>query len=179
MKNGKIVLLNGVSSSGKSTLAKHLAEHLPDYLLLSLDDIGKLIFQMRNKKLKPPTSEIAFYSNYKLPLKPYLFHRIIRLIHDYSYNIIVDAVIDNRDVAEDINAIFDKDDIIYVAVLCPIEELERRERVRGDRPIGLAKSQVESFHTNNKYDVEVDTFNNTLDECVEKIVNFINKGDKT
>jgi len=174
MNKGKIILLNGVSSSGKTTLIQKFIEIMPDYLKLSLDDVGELIFNMRNQRRKPATSEIAVQSNYKLFLKPYLFHRIINLIHDYSYNIIVDALIDNEDVLKDWQTIFQYKEIIFVAVHCPIEELERREKARGDRPIGLAKSQLENFHKNIKYDVEINTFSNTVEECVQKIVNFIN-----
>ena len=173
MKKGKIILLNGVSSSGKSTLVQKLTEIMPDYLKLSLDDIGRLVWSMRSQRRNPPTSEIAVQSNYKVFLKPYLFHRVIRMVYDYSYNVIIDAVIENDLVLEDWRAIFKDDEIVYVAVHCPIEELEKREKLRGDRPIGLAKSQLENFHVGIKYDIEVNTFDNTVDECVQKIVDFL------
>ena len=174
MKKGRIVLLNGVSSSGKSTLVQKFTEIMPDYLKLSLDDIGALIWSMRTQRRNPPTGEIAVQSNYKIFLKPYLFHRIIRMIHDYSYNIIVDAVIDDELVLEDWQTIFKDNEVVFVAVHCPLEELEKREKARGDRPIGLAKAQLENFHKKIKYDIEIDTFNNTAEECVHKIVDFIN-----
>ena len=174
MKKGRIVLLNGVSSSGKSTLVQKFTEIMPDYLKLSLDDIGDLVWSMRSQRRNPPTSEIAVQSNYKMFLKPYLFHRIIRMVHDYSYNIIVDALIDDELVLEDWQAVFKDNEVIFAAVRCPLEELEKREKARGDRPIGLAKSQLEKFPANIKYDIEVDTFNNTIEECVQKIVDFIN-----
>lgn len=170
---GKIILLNGVSSSGKSTLAQKMTELMPDYLLISLDDIGDLMWKMRNKKRNPSTSELCVESNFEVSLKPYLFHRIISLVHDYSYNIIVDAVIDSAKVLKDLTTIFQDNEIIFVAVHCPIQELERREKARGDRPAGHAKSQLENFHKNIKYNVEVDTFSNTIDECALKIIEFI------
>ena len=66
MKKGKIVLLNGVSSSGKSTLVQKFTEMMPDYLKLSLDDIGDLVWSMRGERRNPPTSEITVQSNYKI-----------------------------------------------------------------------------------------------------------------
>ncbi|MGA9226013.1 MAG: hypothetical protein WB217_06725 [Mesobacillus sp.] len=38
MNKGKIILLNGVSSSGKSSLSKELVKLMPDYFHLSIDD---------------------------------------------------------------------------------------------------------------------------------------------
>ena len=174
MAKGKIILLNGASSSGKSTLIQKFVELMPDYLKLSLDDIGGLIFGMRNQRGKPTTSEIAVQSNYSLFLKPYLLPRIIRLIHDYSYNIIVDTVIDNKDVLEDWQSLFSEGEIVFVAVVCPLDELVEREKLRGDRTVGLAKSQFENIHAGIKYDIEVNTANSTIDECVNKIIDFIN-----
>ena len=171
MKKGKIILLNGVSSSGKSTLVKKFTEIMPNYLKLSLDDIGDLLDSMRNHKLNPLLT--AVQSNYKGQLKPYLFHRIIRMIHNYSYNIILDTVIYDELVLKDWQAIFKDDEIVYVAVHCPIEELDKRKKLRGDRPIGLAKSQLEIVHSNIKYDIEVNTFDNTVEECVQKIIDFL------
>ena len=174
MEKGKIIFLNGVSSSGKATLVQKFTEIMPDYLKLSLDDIGDLVWSMRNQRRNPPTSEIAVQSNYKIFLKPYLFHRVIRMVHDYSYNIIVDALIDDALVLEDWQVVFKDNEVVFVAVHCPLEELEKREKARGDRPIGLAKSQLEKFPANIKYDIEVNTFDNTVEECVQKIVDFIN-----
>ena len=175
MHKGKVIILNGVSSSGKSTLIQKFVEKMPEYLKLSLDDIGGLIFNMRNQKRKPKTSEIVVETNHKISLKPYLFHRIISLIHVFSYNIIVDALFDCETALEDWENVFRDNNVVFVAVHCPLEELEKRERIRGDRPIGLAKSQLVSFHANIKYDIEINTFTNTTEECVQQIIDYINK----
>jgi chloramphenicol 3-O phosphotransferase len=175
MNKGKIILLNGVSSSGKSTLVQKFCERMPDYLKISLDDVGGLIFAMRGQRRKPATSELVYHTNQGLFLKPFLFHRIINSVHEFSYNIIVDAVIDNDDVLNDFYSIFNDTKVIFVAVHCPVDELEKREKERNDRPIGLAKSQLEKFHQNINYDVEVNTFSNSADECVSKIIDCLNK----
>jgi chloramphenicol 3-O phosphotransferase len=48
--------------------------------------------------------------------------------------------------------------------------LERREIERGDRNIGVAKEQLEIVHKNMVFDVEVDTYKNTIEECTQKIL---------
>jgi chloramphenicol 3-O phosphotransferase len=170
MIKGKIILLNGVSSSGKSTLARGLSEYLPNYLVLGLDDIGSLILKMRNNKKDPSTWSIIQHSNYKIHYKTYLFHRLIKSISEYSFNIILDTVLDCEDDYNDFIDLFKGEDVLYVGVYCPIFELERRELERGDRNIGMAKEQLEVVHKNMVYDVEVDTYKNTIEECIQKIL---------
>ncbi|MGV2644490.1 chloramphenicol phosphotransferase, partial [Clostridium perfringens] len=43
MKRGNIIFLNGVSSSGKTTLAKQLLKRLPDFYHYSIDDFDVVI----------------------------------------------------------------------------------------------------------------------------------------
>ncbi|WP_342438860.1 hypothetical protein NSS79_07535 [Paenibacillus sp. FSL L8-0436] len=57
-----------------------------------------------------------------------------------------------------------------VGVFCPLDELERREKERGDRRIGQAKEQLEFVHMEEAYDLKVDTFRDGLEGCVEKIL---------
>ncbi len=45
----------------------------------------------------------------------------------------------------------------WVAVRCDPAEMARRERARGDRPIGLAAAQATTVHRGIAYDVELDT----------------------
>jgi chloramphenicol 3-O-phosphotransferase len=47
---------------------------------------------------------------------------------------------------------------LFVGVECELEELEKREKLRGDRPIGLTRKQLEEgIHKNRPYDLIVDT----------------------
>lgn len=61
-----------------------------------------------------------------------------------------------------------------MGVQCPLEELERRELARGDRHIGLAKSQYALIHSHGEYDLTVNTFDSSTLECTEEILAFIN-----
>jgi len=47
-------------------------------------------------------------------------------------------------------------DVFFVGVHCPLEELERREVVRGDRPLGDARRDFHRIHSYCSYDFEVD-----------------------
>ncbi|AZK49067.1 hypothetical protein EIM92_15230 [Paenibacillus lentus] len=52
----------------------------------------------------------------------------------------VDHVLHNKDTIIDYLAILNNYPVFFVAVHCPLTELERREQARGDRQIGLAKN---------------------------------------
>jgi chloramphenicol 3-O phosphotransferase len=45
-------------------------------------------------------------------------------------------------------------DVFFVGIHCPLEELERRERLRGNRRIGEARADFEVTHTFGRYDFE-------------------------
>jgi chloramphenicol 3-O phosphotransferase len=45
-------------------------------------------------------------------------------------------------------------DVFFVGVHCPLEELERRERLRGNRRAGEACADYEVTHTFGQYDYE-------------------------
>ena len=56
-------------------------------------------------------------------------------------------------------------DTLFVGVHCDLETLERRERERGNRILGEARGQVDNIHRHGLYDVEVDTSSTSPEEC--------------
>ena len=68
--------------------------------------------------------------------------------------------------------------VLYVNVSCPLEELCRREKERGDRQIGLAESQLSQLNPQDTYDIVVDTFNSTTEECADRIIEMLNYPEK-
>ena len=59
--------------------------------------------------------------------------------------------------------------VLFVGVRCPLEELEQRERKRGNRKIGMARFQYDLVHSHNIYDIEVNTFKYNPLECAMQI----------
>jgi chloramphenicol 3-O phosphotransferase len=59
--------------------------------------------------------------------------------------------------------------ILFVRVDCDIDELDRRERWRGDRDIGNAVSQLKELYPKNTYDMVVDTSVLSTIRCAEEI----------
>lgn len=61
-------------------------------------------------------------------------------------------------------------DKVLVKVECPIEVLEVREKIRGDRAIGVARRQFPTIHKFLQYDVTVDTKSRQPKEIAEVIL---------
>lgn len=157
---GEIVLLNGVSSSGKSTLAKELVKRMPGYFHLSLDDFDLIIERMedrQNQRLIPVATE-------------YFFHRTITIFSDRGVNLMVDHILHDQFTKQDCIGVLRNYPVFIIGVHCPAEELGRRELQRGDRPLGLGKKQLAYTHAGVTYDVEVDTLHEGLELCVDKII---------
>jgi chloramphenicol 3-O phosphotransferase len=74
-------------------------------------------------------------------------------------NLIVEHVIEFRSWRADLAVLLADLDVFLVGVHCAPDELDRRERIRGDRCIGEGRSHVEidAIHTFGPYDFEIDT----------------------
>jgi chloramphenicol 3-O phosphotransferase len=159
MPKGVIVLLNGVSSSGKTTIARELVKRLPGFFHFSIDDYDHVIEKMEdrdNERLIPVDTEI-------------FFHRNIKMFSDYGLSLIVDHVLHNPFTLQDFQSALSDYPLLLIGVHCPAEILEQRENTRGDRFAGLARRQLDLVHKGMKYDLEVNTHFDSLEYNVELI----------
>jgi chloramphenicol 3-O-phosphotransferase len=53
-----------------------------------------------------------------------------------------------------------------------LKELERREQKRGSRRQGFARAQFKNIHKDKIYDIELDTHALSIQQCVEKVLDF-------
>lgn len=67
-------------------------------------------------------------------------------------------------------------DTYYIGITTNLKELEKREKTRGDRMIGSARSQAEIVHTVGfKYNLMIDTTKNTVNESTKMILDLLKK----
>lgn len=71
---------------------------------------------------------------------------------------------------------FEGIETLFVGVRCPLELAEERERVRGDRVVGLARTQYDVLHRHGLYDLELDTSCAGIDECAAQILARLRSG---
>lgn len=156
------ILLNGTSSSGKTTLARALQLATPEPLLYASND--QFIFMTPDHILKND----ALRPTVLLPLLS-AFHRTLPLILGTRLPVIIDHVIERWGWMDEIAEALHGFDVFFVKVHCPLEELERRELARGDRQLGFARMQLEFVHRYGSYDAEIDTHAHSFDENVASL----------
>jgi len=161
VKQGKVILLNGVSSSGKTTLAKKIQEQLEDkYYHIQQDIFCTMVHGKFYNKDYENTEDAAILAMYNFVLS----------LCENGENSIVDTVImdcKEKWLRASVELLKDMP-VTFVKVNCPLHELEKREIERGDRKVGLSRLQIDTMKFNT-YDVEVNTYEMPIDECVEKI----------
>ncbi len=160
-----IIFLNGTSSSGKTTLSKALQYQMEAvYLHVALDAFA-IMFPLS----KLGDQDLCASAEPKLREG---FYRSVAALVGCGNKVIVDTVA-HEPCAQRFKPLFMFFNVVYVAVKCPAEELQRREKARGDRSIGLALSQLPEMHSFLHYDVEVDTHEHNAEECAALIKQFI------
>ena len=120
---GRIILLNGASSSGKSSIARELQRQLPTpFLHLSIDhlrDSGVLpLERFRSRELHLGRDAREFLPG---------FERAVAAFAGAGNDLIVDYIIETREWLERIEGVLSDCEVLLVGVHCPLEELERRE----------------------------------------------------
>jgi chloramphenicol 3-O phosphotransferase len=153
MPQSHIIFLNGASSAGKTTLAKALQAVLDrPYFHLSSD-------QMVEAGALPGRREEGGEFSWA-SVRPRFFHGFHRSLAAYAGAgncLVVDHVLEYAPWLTECAALLAPFPVFLVGVHCPLAELERRERARGDRRVGEAEEHLKVVHTFGPYDFEVDT----------------------
>ena len=88
-------------------------------------------------------------------------------------NVVVDEVLLTEYDWTDWQAALVGLDVHWVGIDIDLEEVEARERERGDRPLGLARSQYGLVHRHATYDTRVDTGRLDPDSAAEVLVSAL------
>jgi chloramphenicol 3-O phosphotransferase len=157
--NGNVIVLNGTSSSGKTTLARELqSQSLEVFLHCSLDAFWDMT----------PYGMPAGSKNF--PNMKRALAKSVRALAETGHNVVVDIVFCGQktyiELIEELKGL----SLTIVKVECPLGELEKREVARGDRKIGLAKLQYENIHDGVIYDLNINTAVNSPDKCAKEIL---------
>lgn len=186
---GRVIVLNGTSSAGKSTLLRALQARLDGpWLGVGIDTV---VFALPKRYLDPPGwSEVFRY----VPAEPgsqapfrietgELGHRLVEGMHrmvaalaDAGLSVIVDHVLLEPGWLPDLASRLAGHDVLFVGVRCPLDVVVAREAARKDRTIGQAAAQFERVHVAGGYDVEVDTARSTADDAAAAIVAALDDG---
>lgn len=190
---GRVVIINGPSSVGKSTIASGLQGTMGEpWLKLALDDF--LGFMPEPLVNRAPSADPGFRwfpavvtgdEATHIAVGEY-GHRVIRGMHQVvaalarsDLDVIVDDVIVDASWLDDYLQAMTGIDVIFVGVTAPLRVIEERELARGDRHPRLARGHYDIVHHDMIYDVIVDTSVLSPEACIDHVVARIHTGPGT
>ncbi len=198
-QTGTILVLNGPSAVGKSSIQKALQRKSHTHFLrIGIDTFFDALIEEpdlstfeQDKKFEQYTQLGEYIRGVELqhdengntvvpltigPAGDRIIHGMHRAIAAYAScgnNVIVDYIQYKTAWGDDLQHVLKDFDVYYVRVHAPIDIIEERERARSTSPIGHARSHYGVVHTGLSYDLELDTSQLTPEECAEKILALI------
>ncbi|MFE1310704.1 AAA family ATPase [Streptomyces sp. NPDC058755] len=162
---GTVILLNGTSSSGKSSIARALLD------LLDGTWFHMPVDAFHSMRCDKPIADEDLQAEIDRTAKG--FHRAVAGMAAGGNNVVVDHPLSRRWRLLDLLDLLVPEDAVLIGVRCPLPELERRERERGDRQAGLAAMQYDQVHSHGDHDLDVDTSLLSPEECALRIRDFL------
>lgn len=149
---GRIILLNGASSSGKSSLARAVQARIPTpFWHISIDhlrDSGVLpSARIRSGEFDWCAMREGFFIG---------FERSLRVYAEAGNDLVVEHILESEPWMLRLARTLEGLDVFFVGVHCDLAEVERREAARGDRPLGDARRDFHRIHSYCRYDLELD-----------------------
>lgn len=175
MEKGAIIWLNGVSSTGKSTLAAELQRQLPAPFYCIAQDVFTDVISPWHTGNYAETESFGLWHN-----SINAMYHTVGLYADLGLNVVVDDCIIAHPASyqdrllRECAARLAGYPVLFVRVDCPLEELLRREKDRGDRD-GTAAWQWNKLYPKEPYDLAVNTFTHTTGACAAAIVEALEK----
>ncbi len=192
MEPGNIVLLNGTSSAGKSTLARALQAIMdPPYLHTGIDHWLERTppgFVVASDGVDPaqaagflavigPGPRLVEVRIGPLGLRLLAgMYAAIAAIAAAGTPVVVDDVIHDPRVLRTMVAALAPYPVLFVGVRCDLAVAEQREIARGDRLPGGARTFYDHVHVPGVYDLELDSAALTPAECAAQIQHALQTG---
>lgn len=183
-----IILLNGVSSSGKSSVARALQDAWPTPILhVGVDTFVDMLPARFCGDGEEARDGLQFVHTHtpdgpvvELRQGVYaqrLFRGMVGAIGALARagnDMIVDDVLFGDKVLQEYMRELRDQTVYFVAITCPLEVVERRERARGDRFINSAKAQMPLVHGPTRhYDLAIDTSMATPQQLAVVIKDYV------
>lgn len=165
MQKGRIIFLNGVTSSGKTSIVEALQER---------DDI--FFYVVANDLFEQMVGDKYLQQNYWKYLSDVIImmYHTAKLYSDMGKNVLIDGILVEREEIKphykQLLEILKDNPLDIVEVYCPMDICKERNRMREDRYETQSEEQLELMAKNIKYTLKVDTSTYTSAECAEMIV---------
>lgn len=157
----QIILLNGPSSSGKSTLSKTLqclleSKQCGTYEIISIDNFMKI------------GEDETIYEDDVFDISGDMCQKTLEFLQS-APGVIIDHVITSPRIFDQLREMLQAYPIFQVRVTCPLPVLIQREIARKNRCIGSAEASYTYLFPQEGYDLVVDTHAHSSAECADQI----------
>lgn len=165
MSKGRIIFLNGVTSSGKTSIVDALQEYEEPFFYVVANDLFEQMVGERflRQDYWKHLGEVII-----------MMYHTVKLYSDMGKNVLIDGILVERDeVRPHYRQLLDilKDNPLdVVEVYCPLEICRERNIARGDRYETQSEEQAALMAKGIRYTMRVDTSQNTPEECAAQIV---------
>lgn len=183
-----IILLNGASSSGKSTIAAELQKQYTAPLLsMGIDMFLNMMpkqylyggakasegfkFEMIEDEEGPITRIFAGKLGEKVcDIVPQVAH----VMAQNELSLIIDEVLFEDDSLKHYVNALHQHHVYFIGIHCSLAEISKREISRGNRYLGLAREQISRVHGPTRYyDLAIDTDITSATDSAKQIISFI------
>lgn len=165
MNKGRIIFLNGVTSSGKTSIVEALQNREDCYFYVVANDL-----------FQEMVGERFLRENYwrHLSLVILLMYRTAKLFSDLGHDVLIDGILVERpEIAPYYRQMLDilaDNPLSIVEVACPLDICRERSIARGDRYESQSEEQAALMAQNIQYAMTVHTDKNSPEECAEAIL---------
>ncbi len=165
MNKGRIIFLNGVTSSGKTSIVDALQAR---------DDV--FFFVVANDLFQEMVGEKYLRKDYWKHLSDVIImmYHTAKLFSDMGRNVLIDGILVERpEIAphyRQMTEILKDNPLDIVEVYCPLEICRQRNIARGDRYETQSAEQHEIMAAGIEYSARVDTSLYTIEECARQIM---------
>lgn len=163
----RLILLNGPSSAGKSTIANELRQELrregADTAVISIDDYMKI------------STDEEIWEDDVFEIVPDMSRDITAALQEGKW-VIADHVITSIRIYEALQAAADGFGMITALVTCSLETLRKRERERGNRFAGSAEASLQYLYPKEGYDLRIDSEQMSPGKAAGTIMAFLKNG---
>jgi chloramphenicol 3-O phosphotransferase len=187
---GRVVVLNGTSSSGKTSTANAFQESRSRagelWVVIGLDDflaklpgrwveVGAWVGSLAEDgvRLERDGDRSNFHIGEHARRLMHAYRRSVREIARAGINVIVDEVLLREEDWQGWCVALDGLDAVWVGMRCDLEVASQRESARGDRAPGLVRGQADVVHRFPGYDLELDTTAAPVAEVARRLEEFV------
>lgn len=173
MKKGCIIFLNGVTSSGKTSIVEALQNREDCYFYVVANDLFEQMI-----------GERFLQENYWQHLSRVilLMYHTAKLFSDMGHDVLIDGILVERpEIAPHYKQLRDilADNPLYIVeVACPLDVCRARNIARGDRYESQSEEQAALMARAVQYAMTVQTDKQSPDECAEAIIQTLMTSEK-